>query len=467
MTRLFFSVLLLAAPLLMKGQTTFRRNVDIATLRSMELPVLDIVCVDSVEPTYDEVSPPPGGMGKSITNATKVPGRMTITLGADTLYDSGFFVEDQSGITIKVRGNTSAYQPQKPFKIKLQKKADLLCRGNNGVFGDKHWVLLADISPNTGLGFAVSRLVGMEWTPAWEFVNVVLNGQYRGMYVLCEQIRRNTSCRLNVDATSGYIIEHDAYWWNEPVYFTTTTGRKYTFNYPDEEDVTEAQVEYIHGVVSAFEESIADGTYPQHIDVASFVRFLLAHDILGTWDSGGTNQYIAKQNNSTRSLLRMPCLWDFGTILKMTNDWSRLHTDSYTFFPALLQSKNTEFVTTYMALLQELMPTVFDGIDQWLADFAASPQVSSINRSRQFTAQVYGSSTGLWSEAIASYRRWFRQRRIWLQNNVKEIVVPTEVSALVVENDDDGSTYDLMGRRVSNDAQGFVVRRGKLYYIRK
>ena len=463
MTRYFHWFILWAVPLLMQGQTTFHSNVDIATLRTLALPVLDIVCVDSVEPTYDEVTHPSGAMGKSITNATKVPAHMTVTLGDDTLYDSGPFMEDISGLTIKVRGNTSAYKSQKPYKLKLEKKADLLCRGNDAVYKDKHWVLLADLSPNTGLGFTVSRLVGMEWTPAWQFINVVLNGQYRGLYVLCEQIRRNENCRLNVDKTSGYIIEHDAYWWNEPVYFQTTTGRKYTFNYPDEEDVTQTQLSYIKEVVSAFEESIADGTYPQHIDVESFARWLFCHDVLGTWDSGGTNQYLAKQDYSRTSPLRMPCLWDFDSILKMTDQWSRLHTDGYTFFPALLESPNAEFLMTYRALWNDLSPTLFDDIDQWLADMAASPQASSIERSRKLTGQVYNSFPGFFSADISRRRQWFSQRRTWMQTAMDDMQPPTSVSALAVETDKDGPTYDLSGRRVTNSAHGFVVRHGKVF----
>ncbi len=467
MARLFLFVLLVVAPLLLKAQTTFRRNVDIETLRTLALPVIDIATRDGEEPTYDEVTHPPGAMGKSITNATKVAARMTVTLGPDTLYDSGNYMPDQSGMTIKVRGNTSAYNAQKPYKIKLEKKADLLRRGNDDVFKDKHWVLLGDAMIETPIGFAVSRLVGMEWTPAWEYVNVVMNGQYRGLYILCEQVRRNEKCRLDVDKTSGYIVEHDPYWWNEAGWFETTTGRKYTFKYPEEEDVTATQTTYIRSVMSEFEESIADGTYPEHIDVESFARFLFAHDILGTWDAGGSNQFIAKQDERSTSLLRMPCLWDFNTIGQTPGQWSRLHTGSYPFFASLIASPNTDFVTTYGTLLQTLESTVFEGIDTWLADFSASSLLPSIERSRQWTGQVYGISFGLFADSIRTWRQWFSQRRTWMAGAIDEMLTPTAISSLAEENKNDGATYDLSGRRVSDDTHGLVVRRGKVFFNRK
>ena len=93
---------------------------------SKGLPVLYIQTVDSEEPTCDYVSAPAGCMGKTIANATKVPGRMIIYQWLDemdsVLYDSGDYEKDVSGMTIKIRGNTSAYYEKKPYKIKLQKK---------------------------------------------------------------------------------------------------------------------------------------------------------------------------------------------------------------------------------------------------------------------------------------------------------------------------------------------------------
>lgn len=90
---------------------------------------IDIETVDHEEPTY-EIAQTSITTSVSIKNCTKVPGRLFITLGSDTLYDSGDYIPDTSGMTIRVRGNSSAVlYPQKPYKINLEKKADLLCDG--------------------------------------------------------------------------------------------------------------------------------------------------------------------------------------------------------------------------------------------------------------------------------------------------------------------------------------------------
>ena len=133
------------------------------------LPVLVVETVDHEEPTCDYVSAPAGCMGQTIRNATKVPGRLVMyqrIVGVDSVtYDSGDYVKDVSGMTIKIRGNTSAYHDKKPYKIKLQKKKDLLLRGNEDVYEDKEWLLIRDQFLLTTAGFIVSDLLGMPWTP--------------------------------------------------------------------------------------------------------------------------------------------------------------------------------------------------------------------------------------------------------------------------------------------------------------
>ena len=150
---------------------------------SLGLPVMCIETVDHEEPTCDYISHPAGTIGAGIANATKVPSSVKIYSPSDSslIYDSGEYVQDESGATVKIRGNTSAYPPKKPFKIKLQKKADLLMRGDKR-FNDKNWLLIVDDELMTTFGFIVSDVVKMEWTPRGQYVNLIFNGDYRGVY---------------------------------------------------------------------------------------------------------------------------------------------------------------------------------------------------------------------------------------------------------------------------------------------
>jgi hypothetical protein len=91
------------------------------------LPVIVVNTVNDEEPTAEPINHPEGCLGTGITNATKVPGRVRIYFSGDVEnpdFDSGEYEEGQSGMTFKIRGNSSANSSKKPFKIKLQKKAD-------------------------------------------------------------------------------------------------------------------------------------------------------------------------------------------------------------------------------------------------------------------------------------------------------------------------------------------------------
>ena len=78
------------------------------SIKSLGLPLITIETVDGEEPTCERADPPEeeGAVGMGITNATKVPGRLCITLGGDTLYDSGPYVKGTAGMRVKIRAVT-------------------------------------------------------------------------------------------------------------------------------------------------------------------------------------------------------------------------------------------------------------------------------------------------------------------------------------------------------------------------
>lgn len=105
------------------------------------------------------------------------------------IQGSDEFEQQYDGITeVKGRGNSSwRYYPQKPYKLKLDKKTDLFGFGKN-----KHWVLIPSFSDKCGLrnklGGELARAMGLlAMDMTW--VEVVLNGEYHGFYMLAEHIR--------------------------------------------------------------------------------------------------------------------------------------------------------------------------------------------------------------------------------------------------------------------------------------
>ncbi len=141
-----------------------------------------------------------------------------------TVNNGSIFVS-QPG-TIKERGNGSRVFPKKPYQLKFDKKQQIM----PGSVKLKKWVLLNNATDQTQLrnelAFRVSEKFGMEFTPFHQQVELVLNGQYKGIYLLADQVEVNEG-RIPVDEltyadeddaliTGGYHMEVDAYAWQEP-----------------------------------------------------------------------------------------------------------------------------------------------------------------------------------------------------------------------------------------------------------
>ena len=129
---------------------------------------------------------------------------------------------DGLAMSMRGRGNStwSAYTEKKPFKIKLDKKADIMGLGEN-----KHWVLLANHFDQTLIRNRITAWLGdqmgFEFTPRGVPVDLVLSGEiygtkYLGSYYLSENVRVDKN-RLDIDEltetdtdpaiiTGGYLL---------------------------------------------------------------------------------------------------------------------------------------------------------------------------------------------------------------------------------------------------------------------
>lgn len=439
-----------------------QENIDIIGLK-----VIHIETENNEEPECEFAEAPEGCMGMTSINAKKVKCRIYITLKGDTLYDSGMFEKNQSGATIKINGNTSAYfaiPGNYPYKIKLQKKADLLNR-NNERFDDKEWRLINDgYTLNTIIGLKISELLQFSWTPAYTPCNVFINGDYRGCYLLIESVKRNKDCRINVDKTSGYIVERDPYWWKENRFFTTnyfasSKGYRWTWKYPDEDDVLPEQEDYITQFINDTEQSILNGTYSNYIDIKSFAKWILAHDILGSKDSGGTNLYVAKYDDTPNSLLEMPVLWDFDSNFRMEpGEFSKCHNNAGDFyFYNLFNNTNNSFTSKYKELWLQIKPTLLSTITQYILSITDSEYGRALESSRMLHYNRWGYTPyetigELAQEAI----NWFNNHLDKLDVNINKLADNTSISAIKTKEKYD--VYNLLGNKVYKPKKGIYIK---------
>ncbi len=441
-------------------------------LSQLKLPLLVINTVDGEEPTCDAAEPPEGAWGHSITNATKVPASMQIILKGDTLYDSGSYVKKESGLTIKIRGNNSGRNPKKPYKLKLQKKEDLLFRGDKK-YKDKDWVLLRNSSLVSSIGFWASELIGQDWTPSHQIVNVWINGRYRGVYILCEQVTMNPNSRIDVDENEGYVIENDPYWWNEDIYFPssiTVPEMKITYKYPDPEDMTEERHEEIKADVYANESKILDGTFDEVYDCESFAKWLIGSNIIGNKDGAGGNMYMVKKDASSK--VGMGPLWDFDVALCVGDEWIEVHRYNLFYFKELIDSSNDSFRNALRNVWEEKGQYVADNIIQRINFFACSQEAADYQKSRDYQEQC-----GIAPDSSHPYvgdLKYMTQYAIdflthraeWMGSHLHEICGVEEVSKDNL-SDSTMKTYDVFGRQVSPETPGIQIRNGKKFFVTK
>jgi hypothetical protein len=261
----------------------------------------------------------------------------------------------ENTLRIRGRGNATWSYEKKPYRLKLDEKADLF-----GFGSDKDWVLLANYCDKTlmrtAIAFKLSELMKFSWKQKYRLVEVVLNGEYIGNYTFTEHIKQG-SHRVDVPKR-GYIIELDNYYKQEPKYFETSSSRGfkkgYSFKNPDTDDITQAEIDYIRNYMSDFEEMLKSPTfndpltgYKQYIDSYSFARWFVFHQILFNQD---TNVFFTKDDQSSSKLFMGP-VWDFEWSLGIGwYDGSRPYPNPFLVYN---RPDNSNYSDYYSRLLQD------------------------------------------------------------------------------------------------------------------
>lgn len=391
-------------------------------LRQINLPLLNITTIEGILPKCTYVSPPPGCVGKGIVNKSTVTGRLVMTLGDSLLYDSGTFQPDSTGITLHMRGNTSAYNYTPSYKLKLQQRADLMQRGDR-IYRNKHWALLNQVTTRdfkTMVGQQVAKLCGTRWEPANRFVNLVIDGSYRGVYLLIETVKESEGrCNVPLD---GFVTECDSYWWtkNDSNFHSNnlpyTMG--YTFKYPDADEIDAVSFAYIRNTINNFEDALYGGQpIDELFDTRSLMGWFLAHDILGTWDGCGSNMFIIKDDRKD-ARLRMGPLWDFDSIFKRSGQWAAVHGIQQFYGPACFS--RPELVQEYVDLWHEVRPMLLDRVNA-VVDSLRTNYGEAVDSSRVLAAQ-WGVLPTI-DDNVKAVQKWFDERIPWLDEHIDNLLV--------------------------------------------
>ncbi|MCK3685427.1 CotH kinase family protein [Maribellus sp. YY47] len=247
-------------------------------------------------------------------------------------------------IGIELRGSSSQSYPQKPYAVETR-NAD----GSNlnvsllGLPAENDWVLLSNYNDKSLmrnlLGFKMFEELG-HYAPRAKYVEVFLNGDYQGIYLFGEKIKRDNN-RVNIatlketdidgeELTGGYIFKID-YWndydsWLSPYSPLDHPTFKVHFVYHDPgwDELVYQQKNYIKNYVSTFESTLYSSSYADpssgyaaYLEVESFIDYFIVSEISRNNDGFKKSRYFHKDKNG--KLVAGP-VWDFDWAWKNINE---------------------------------------------------------------------------------------------------------------------------------------------------
>lgn len=221
-------------------------------------------------------------------------------------------------LQIRGRGHSSWKSKKKPYKIKLGAKTSLL-----GMPENKHWALIKPDEGNVA-GYYLGKLLGMSWTPGFRPVEVVLNGDYIGLYFLTETIRIDNNRvdiyrqrDLETDPElieGGWLVEIDNYYDNCQFVIDENKNLKLRIKYHLPEELSPEQLEWITDEFKKLNDAIysKDKTseeWEEYIDVESMAKFFIVQEVLDNPDGFHGSFYLHKDLSDNAKWKAGP-LWD-------------------------------------------------------------------------------------------------------------------------------------------------------------
>ena len=308
---------------------------------------------------------------------------------------------DETAVETKGRGNSTwTFTAKQPYALKFSSKTEVL-----GMPKHKRWILMANYRDRTmmrnAVAFELANRTGLAWTPRVEFVELVMNGEHRGNYMVTEQIRIDKN-RIDItemeqtddsgDAlTGGYVLEVDQ--WNDEVNMFKSkvmvnqwgsTKRTIMLKFPDGEDATPVQFEYIKNYVGEIEDLMLAGNfqkiYDEYIDIDSFIDFFFVQELTGNNElfRGPFSTYLYKDRG--KKLFAGP-VWDFDftTFMWYKNNNSEMifNKDAFWYGYFLNDPIFKARMKERWAELKDGFSTMPDYIDELAAKLAKSAAINS------------------------------------------------------------------------------------------
>lgn len=446
--------------------------------------------------------------GETIVDEPKIMARMQVINNpgginkfSDTIYEYDGY------IGIEIRGNTAQMFPKKSYTVETR-----LSNGENnnvsllGLPSENDWVLHGPYSDKSlmrnALAYFIGNSMGKGWHPRTRFVELEINGEYRGVYLLVEKIKIDKN-RVDIaklkpadttgnELTGGYIISIDRDQegsWNSP--FMGRTGSvDVPFSYvdPKYDELTVQQRNYIREYITDFEYAL-DGDdykdpilgYRAYINIITFIDYFIITELSKDLDGYRVSVYFHKDKDSKDGRLTMTPFWDYnicfgnanffdaGNTVGWASDgigagdwyeipfwWDKFRSDPY--FETLLKLRWEELREDVLS--KTTINQFIDSVNNVLTE----PQARNFEKFDILNTYVWPNNYigGTYENEVNYLKDWISDRIDWLDDQIATIVplnlsLPTINTITASDISIDSAT---IGGNITSDGGAYVWERG-------
>ena len=225
---------------------------------------------------------------------------------------------NEGSMRIRGRGNSTWNMEKKSYRLKFDENICLMSPEDGWGTKNKDWTLLANHCDKSLIRNHMTQemgreLDGIDWSPYTELVEVYLNGEYRGVYMLCEQVEVGDG-RVEIEEGEkddiGFLLELDNYADGEYLIdYVTILGQKYSIKSDiKDKDQAIALKLYMETLMSVAKEG-DKAKVERYFDMDSTVDMYLLHEIMRNVDTGYSSFYMYIPEPHGKLYFTAP--WDF------------------------------------------------------------------------------------------------------------------------------------------------------------
>lgn len=373
---------------------------------------------------------------------TYLSGTLKIIDGTRVVYGAGLY---DGATQIRGRGNSTWLMPKKPFRLRLPVAAPIL-----DMPADRDWVLLANYTDKslirTDVAFELSRRLGLTWTPRMRHVELFVNDEYLGSYLLGEHVKVatdrvnitpiGTSDNLAPELTGGYFIEVDQLANLEPgdFYVVTASGILFNLKEPSGSRITDQQKAYITTYLQDVERTLmrddfADPAigYAAYLDVDTFINWYLVNELVKNVDAPFVSSVYLYKDRGQK--LKMGPAWDFD-LAAGNVDFSRARDprgwrirDQALWFNRLFQ--DPAFAKKVRQRWNSIKRSQLDTLPAYIDQLAATLSTSHQENFRRWSMTQYdwpnAVVAGSYAGELRYLKNWLAQRIAWMDRRINDM----------------------------------------------